>query len=193
MIMFFDTETTGFYQKGSAVDDPTQPYVVQLAAQLCEDEGDVVSSFNFIVNNDVDIPEQAAKIHGITTQKACEFGVGIEFAMAAFSHLYHRSDLIVAHNIAFDKQIMETAIARHYKATRPITKPMFCTMKAASPIINLPPTDRMIAAGINKPKAPKLEECIKHFFDEDLEGAHDAMVDVAACHRVYFHLKGLDQ
>ncbi|AOW48412.1 3'-5' exonuclease family protein [Acetobacter ascendens] len=65
----------------------------------------------------------------------------------------------------------------------------FCTMDAAAPLVNLPPTARMIAAGIDKPKAPKLEECIKHFFNEELKGAHDAMVDVRACARLFFHLR----
>jgi len=47
----------------------------------------------------------------------------------------------------------------------------------------------MLAAGFTKPKPPKLEECIRHFFNEELDGAHDAMVDVRACRRVYFHLQ----
>jgi DNA polymerase-3 subunit epsilon len=64
-------------------------------------------------------------------------------------------------------------------------------MEAATPVLNLPPTERMIAAGFDKPKPPKLEECIRHFFNEDLEGAHDAMADVIACRRVYFHLAAL--
>jgi DNA polymerase-3 subunit epsilon len=64
-------------------------------------------------------------------------------------------------------------------------------MEAAAPIVNLPPTERMLAAGFNKPKAPKLEECIHHFFGETLAGAHDALVDVRACARVYFHLQTL--
>jgi DNA polymerase III subunit epsilon len=71
----------------------------------------------------------------------------------------------------------------------PLRKPLFCTMEASAPIVNLPPTERMVAAGFNKPKPPKLEECIKHFFKEDLKGAHDAMIDVSACRRIYFELK----
>ena len=51
----------------------------------------------------------------------------------------------------------------------------------------------MRAAGFNKPKSPKLEECIEHFFGEKLSGAHDAMVDVGACKRVYFNLKALER
>ena len=74
-----------------------------------------------------------------------------------------------------------------------LRKPLFCTMEAAAPIVNLPPTERMLAAGFNKPKAPKLEEAIRFFFDESLDGAHDAMVDVIACRRIYFHLKNLEK
>ena len=74
----------------------------------------------------------------------------------------------------------------------PLKKPVFCTMEAACSVVNLPPTAKMLAAGIHRPKSPKLEECVKHFFNEDLQGAHDAMVDVAACRRVYLHLKSLE-
>ena len=55
-------------------------------------------------------------------------------------------------------------------------------------VVNLPPTEKMRAAGFDKPKPPKLEECIRHFFNEELGGAHDAMIDLDACRRVYIHL-----
>lgn len=191
MILFFDTETTGFLDDRLPIDHEAQPYIVQLAAQLCADDGDPIAGFCFIVAPGVPIPERAAAVHGITDAKAVQFGVSAEFALSAFTHLYQRADLVCAHNIKFDKGVMEVAIARHYGKTMPLRKPLFCTMEAASPIVNLPPTDRMRAAGFDKPKPPKLEECIQHFFNEKLEGAHDAMIDVTACRRVYLHLKSL--
>lgn len=196
MILFFDTETTGFFQDKLPVDDPAQPYIVQLAAQLCDDSGSPVSGFSFIVDpgvGEVNIPEHVSKIHGITEDRAVQFGVSAEFALNAFTHLYQRADLVVAHNIKFDRGVIEAAIYRHYKKVMPLRKPLFCTMLAASPITDLPPTERMIAAGFNKPKPPKLEECIRHFFAEDMIDAHDAMADVIACRRVYFHLKFLER
>jgi len=193
MILFFDTETTGFFDDRLPVDHDAQPYLVQLAAQLCDKNGASVAGFSFIVcYPGVEIPERAAAVHGITTEKAIQFGIAPEFALAAFTHLYQRADVICAHNIKFDKGIMEVAIARHYGKTMPLRKPLFCTMEAASPIVNLPPTEKMRAAGFDKPKPPKLEECVRHFFNEELDGAHDAMVDLSACRRVYLHLKSIE-
>lgn len=195
MILFFDTETTGFFQDRLPVNHLDQPHIVQLAAQLCDDNGEPVSSFSYIVNpgieNGITIPERASAIHGITDEKAQSLGVPLAMAIGAFSHLYRRADTLVAHNIKFDKGVMEAAIARHHGKTMSLQIPMVCTMEVATPIIDLPPTERMVAAGFNKPKPPKLEECIQHFFNEELSGAHDAMVDVNACVRVYFHLKSI--
>lgn len=197
MILFWDTETTGFFDHRLPVDHEAQPYIVQLAAQLCEDDGRPVAGFSLIVDpgisNGVSIPERASSLHGITDERAAQFGCSAEFALSAFTHLYQRADMVCAHNAKFDKGVTETAIARHYGRAMPLRKPVFCTMEAASPIINLPPTERMRAAGFDKPKPPKLEECVWHFFGETLEGAHDAMVDVAACRRVYLHLKALER
>lgn len=190
-VLFWDTETTGFFNEREPVDHPSQPHIVQLAAQLCEDDGSILAGFSFIVDPGVEIPEGAAKVHGITTAKAVQLGMSTDFALSAFAHLYQRADAICAHNAKFDKGVTEAAIARHRRSITPLRKTMFCTMEAASPIINLPPTERMKAAGFNKPKPPKLEEAVRHFFNESLDGAHDAMVDVIACRRVFFHLKSI--
>ena len=196
MILFFDTETTGFFMDREPVDHPGQPYIVQLAAELRDHYGKSIAGFNFVVDpgiGEISIPERASAVHGITDEVAVQLGVSAEFALSAFTHLYQRADLVCAHNIKFDRGVIEAAIARHYRKVMPLRKPLFCTMEAATPIINLPPTERMVAAGFNKPKPPKLEECVRHFFGEDHSGAHDAMADVSACARVYFHLQSLNE
>jgi DNA polymerase-3 subunit epsilon len=193
MILFFDTETTGFYDDRLPLDHEAQPYCVQLAAQLCDHDGSTISGINLILDNGVEIPARAAEVHGITTERAARHGVAPKLAIEIFGYLYHQADLIVAHNAKFDIGVMGAAASRLAGRPRPLTKASFCTMEAAGPIVNLPPTERMVAAGFNKPKPPKLEECIQHFFGEALDGAHDAMIDVAACRRVYFHLKTLEQ
>ncbi|WEK42943.1 MAG: 3'-5' exonuclease [Candidatus Sphingomonas colombiensis] len=192
MILFFDTETTGFFNERQPVNHPSQPHIVQLAALLTEDDGTAVMSMSTIIDNGVPIPAQASSVHGITTEIADARGIEPEIAMQMFGHLYRLADTVVAHNIKFDKGVVEAEIFRRHGEVRRLTKSLFCTMEAASPIVNLPPTERMLAAGFDKPKPPKLEECILHFFNEPLDGAHDAMIDVVACQRVFFHLKSLE-
>jgi DNA polymerase III subunit epsilon len=195
MILFFDTETTGLPEFVRPLDDDRQPHLVQIACLLTDDDGTERASTNLIVNPGVPIPEGAARVHGITDAIADRCGVPSSTAVAMWNKLAERADLIVAHNIKFDITLMKIAWARQFGADGPAyekrhgNRAQFCTMERSSPIVNLPPTARMLAAGFNKPKPPKLEEAILHFFQETLEGAHDALVDVRACARVYFHMK----
>jgi DNA polymerase-3 subunit epsilon len=156
--------------------------------------GVVLGSFSTMIKlpEGMEVPERAAAVHGISAETANLYGVSKEEALTQFKHLLDRADMVVAHNKDFDLTMVS---AEAHRAAPDLTfdgKQQFCTMAAASPVINLPPTPKMQAAGFNKPKPPRLEECIQHFFGETLEGAHDAMIDVQACQRVYFHLKSME-
>jgi DNA polymerase III subunit epsilon len=190
MLLFFDTETTGLPNYKRPIADAAQPHIVQLAAILTENDGRERASINLIVNPGVAIPEIATKTHGITDEIAQRCGVPQKVAVLAFSKLMDRADTIIAHNTPFDLFIMRSAFARSGVAF-PTGLPWRCTMEASKKIVNLPPTDKQRAAGFTGPKLPRLEECIKHFFNEQLDGAHDAMVDVRACARVHFHLANI--
>lgn len=185
-ILFFDTETTGFMNARKPADHPDQAHIVQLAAQLVRPDNSTRMEFSLIVNPGVHIPSGAAQIHGITDEIAAQYGVTPSTAVDFFLMLYDHASKVVAHNIEFDKQVIETAIARRTGQISPMIKPRYCTMKSATDIVKAPPTPKMVAAGRTHHKAPNLGECIKHFFGEELDGAHDAMVDVQACRRVYF-------
>lgn len=188
-ILFFDTETTGFPDDRRPIEHDDQPYVVQLAMMLCRDDGAMLGGFSVIINNGVPIPQKVVDIHGISVEIAAEVGVKPRTALGLFNHYSSRAGLFVAHNIKFDWHMM--AIMQARGANVMPLGPKFCTMEAAAPVVNLPPSERMVAAGINKPKPPKLSEAVAFFFGEELTGAHDAMVDVRACARVFFKLKEL--
>ncbi len=190
MILFFDTETTSLPIKHLPVNHPAQPHLVQLAALLVDEDGTERASLNLIIEPDVyEIPAAASDVHGITTELARRWGVPLSAAVWPFVCMRSQARLIVAHNIKFDLAVMEDAIFRLPKRNfHPGPSERFCTMERSAPIVNLPPTDRMLAAGIDKPKPPKLEEAYRHFFGEELVGAHDALADVRACKRIYFEL-----
>ena len=193
MLLFYDTETTGLANYRLPANHSSQPYLVQLAFKLVTPDQRVIMSMNAIINNGVDIPSGASNVHGITTEMAEAFGATPHQALSVFAFAHSRASTIVAHNIGFDKRIMETAFSRVDGVAQPESKPEHCTMEEATPIVNIPPTRKMIAAGYNKPKSAQLGECIEHFFGEPLSGAHDAMVDVEGCERLYFHLRELEK
>lgn len=200
MYLFFDTETTGLPARGCHPEDPRQPHLVQLACLLADEDRTERASVSLIVAPPIPIPAQAAAVHGITDELAQAAGVNQGVAAFMWSQMLRRAHTVVAHNIQFDMGIMltawlrtrgETAQARWDEMHR--ERQQFCTMRAALPVVNMPPTERMLAAGFRRPKPPKLSECIRHFFNEDLTGAHDALVDVRACARVFFHLRNLEK
>lgn len=197
MILFFDTETTGLPNFQARSHEPSQPHLVQLAMVLADDDGHEIEHQSVIIRPDGwVIPDDVAKIHGITQEMALANGIPEADAAAMYVAAHATSRLRVAHNESFDRRIMRIAMLRAGVPREEIeameARPAFCTCITATSIVNLPPTDRMLAAGFTKPKPPKLQECIRHFFQEDLTGAHDALVDVRACARLFFHLRSLE-
>lgn len=196
MILFYDTETTGFPDYRAPFGHENQPGLVQLCCILTEDDGHDRSLVNLIVNPGRPIPKAASDIHGITDEIATACGVPESVAVAVWSNLARRASLIVAHNIKFDDTIMACAWARSGPKASSFDgehsmRSRYCTMEKSTDLVNLPPTEKMIKAGYNKPKPPRLDEAHKHFFSRDISGAHDALVDASACSRIFFHLQKL--
>jgi DNA polymerase-3 subunit epsilon len=187
MIFAFDTETTALVNAKAPPSHPSQPYLVQLGGLLLEEDGAERARVNLIVRPEgYEIPAAAAAVQRITTELALRVGVPALVVGAIFSNLVKLATHHVAHNSDFDVKVMQAFFFR-LKRTCPPLNPR-CTMRLSSDLVGLPPTPRMVAAGFDKFKPPNLTELIKFLFNEDLEGAHDAQVDVNACARAYLEL-----
>ncbi len=188
MILFFDTETSGMIQRNLPVDDPAQPRLVQLGALLTEEDLTPRAEIALLVQSEgVKFHPKAVEVHGITEESADRGGVPMLVALALFSNLCRRARLVVAHNMAFDSEVMGCQFKRVGKPN-PLDFPHLafeCTMKALTPIIKLP-------GRYGDYKWPSLEEAHRFFFDEGFEGAHDALADVRACSRVWKALRDLE-
>ncbi len=190
MNLFYDTETTGLINFKARNRDPSQPHLVQLAALLTDNHGVEIQSFSVIIEPDgYEIPKEASDIHGITNKLALQVGIPLSVAVYPFYHMKAKANLVIGHNEVFDWRVMKIACLRIENFSAPDSmKPTFCTMQNSTKAVNLPPSKKMVAAGMNRAKPPRLSECYEFFFGEKLDGAHDAMVDTRACARVYFHL-----
>lgn len=184
MILFFDTETTGKYEFNFPPESHSQPHIVQLAAILADDDGKEIASMSAVIEpSGWIIPIEASNIHGITTERARQVGISLESALPVFFELKRRASVCVGHNIDFDKAVVRSVALRNFDDD-PEWPESFCTMHATTDICKLPNQH-----GYANYKWPKLIEAYRHLFGEEFDGAHDALADVRACARIYFHLK----
>jgi DNA polymerase-3 subunit epsilon len=195
--LFYDTETSGIPVWGKPSEDPCQPRVTQIAAELCEDDTDrVLAGMNFLIKPEGwTIPDDVAALNGITTELALQHGLPIKNVLPMFIAMWRRANFQrVAHNESFDMRMIrielmrdpscEVAFADEWKAA-----PAYDTCSNSTKIVNLPPTEKMLAAGRNNPKSPNLGEAFKFFTGRDLVDAHNAAADVMACKAIYYALR----
>lgn len=191
--LFFDTETSGLPLFDQPSEHQDQPHIVQLGARLVDiDSRRAISTLDVVIRPDGwTIPDEVAAVHGITTEHAIAVGVSESMALGMLLELWSRAEFRVAHNEQFDARIVRIALHRFDEAELDAWKAgaAECTARLATPIMKLPPTERMRQAGRNHPKTPNLGEAFRFFTGREHEGAHSALVDVDACMAVWFAIK----
>jgi len=196
-VMVFDTETTGLPLFSEPSEHPGQPHLVQYAATLFGPDRQEINSINLIIKPDGwEISPEVAAIHGISHERALAEGVPEANAVAAFLAMTACADVVCAYGIPFDTRILRIAMLRAGKTKDECdlfaaTLNKHCVQKQATPIVKCPPTDKMMAAGRKTFKTPTLTEAIMAILGEELPGAHDAAVDVAATAKIYFAMNPL--
>lgn len=177
-IIVFDTETSGL--PGKNLDLEFQPHICQFAAVIYEGSEDSlreVKRMNFLIKPPVAMEYEAVAIHGITNkmvEDAPPFADFVDEIMEAF----HDADVAVAHNIAFDKQVLECEFLRLGRSGTFLPEQIFDTMKETKELCAIPSQRHP-----GKLKSPRLEELHRFLFGAGFDGAHDALVDVLATGR----------
>ena len=188
--LIFDTETTGLPKnwKAQTSDVDNWPRLVQISWVITD--GKERQEFNYIIKPDgFEIPAEVSAIHGITQERAVAEGRDREFILNLFRSFVNLADIVVAHNLSFDKAIVGAEYYRMFGDNRfeqrLATKDTFCTMLQSIDLVAIKGTH----GGGNK--WPKLMELYRHFFNRDFEGAHDALNDTRACEECFFKLREL--
>lgn len=172
----WDTETNGI----------DRPMLVEIGAVLMEDDRERASVSLIVRPDGWRIPPTASAVHGISENDAAALGVPLVVAVAALTNLWTNAQFRVAHNLEFDDKVFTIACGKLGRTSSVPQPEGRCTMQMSSPILALPPTERMIAAGRGDQfKNPSLAECYRFFFGEDPPGAHSALADARAAARVY--------
>ena len=184
MYLFVDTETTGLPRnwKAPVTDLKNWPRMIQIAWILCDNSGNRIESEDFIIKpENFEIPREASRVHGISTEKAMNEGEDLLDILNRFNALVERSDFIVAHNISFDEKILGAELLRMGIQSNFNRKKKLCTMQSSTDYCRLP--------GPYGYKWPKLSELHIKLFGVDFDEAHDASVDINATEKCFWEMR----
>lgn len=130
--LFLDTETSGLPLTRESYQHPGQPWIVQLAAVLSDDER-IYQQISLIIRAEGRaIEQEASETHGFTAEICDAVGVRESYAGALLINLTMAAERIVCHNAAFDRLVAEAMLFRIWGAKGVAYfdgLPSFCTMR----------------------------------------------------------------
>ena len=186
MYLIFDTETTGLPKRWKApiTDTDNWPRAVQIAWQLHDAMGNCIEHQDYLIQPDgFNIPYDAEKIHGISTELAQEQGLPLKEVLKKFNIALSKSKFVVGQNVAFDLNIMGCELYRE---------------NVESPLLQLPILDtctehtaalcKLTGGRYGKFKLPTLTELHEYLFGKAFNEAHNATADVEATTRCFLEL-----
>lgn len=205
-VLVFDTETTGLPEKGASIYDKSKwPYIVQLSYILYDlSTNSAQITDNYIaIDGSIVISQESYNIHHISREILDVQGINIVEALKGFNECLKVCDVVVGHNLVFDKRLIFVECFRHnikqyftdFKHNVMIHKAEYCTMKNTTEFCKL---ERLSAANQVYYKHPKLSELYTILFPNEPvpKDLHNSLVDVAMTLRCYlkyvhnFDIKG---
>lgn len=175
-MLAFDLETTGI--------DVETARIVTACTALIDGSGTVAPKITqWLANPGIDIPEGAAKIHGITTEHAREHGAEPALVVAEILAVLHdaweASVPLVIFNAPYDLSVMDRE-ARRYDT---VTLSKLCDDNVG-PVIDPYVLDKMLS---RRKGSRKLVDQCEHY-GVRLDGAHDATQDALGAARVAYKI-----
>lgn len=164
----FDTETTGV--------DVARDRIVT-AAVVLRIPGVSTEVRTWLIDPGVEIPAEAAAIHGVTTEHARAHGmspgVALEEIAAELTAHLREGIPVVAYNAAFDLSLLDAELARHGLATLPER-----LGRAVTPVLDPLVIDRW--QDRYRRGKRRLGDLVLHYGVEAADDLHSADVDVLA-------------
>ena len=200
-VLVFDTETSGLPPKynNNLLEINKWPYILQIAWILYDTEKNLILDkyVSFIkVDLNIKIEEKSIEIHKITHDKLQSKGKYIVEVLNKFNTILKLCDIIIGHNLSFDKNILLVEAQRNgivlnfMRDGAQISQ--YCTMFNSINLckISFPNSNNNYK---NSYKYPKLSELVYYLFKEENINFHDAIIDVIYTLRCYYRLqKNLD-
>lgn len=196
-ILVFDTETTGLPDYKASIHEVDKwPYIIQLSFIYYDlSNNETLYTFNNYINiaDNIKISEDSIKIHGITREKISKNNINIDTALNIFNNYLIQADMIVGHNLSFDKKMLLVEFNRNNIAHNFVIngrkKVEYCTMLNTIDLCKIPFTNVTLFKK-DKYKYPKLIELYKFLFNSTNEilNLHDAYNDVLVTLKCFIKL-----
>jgi DNA polymerase-3 subunit epsilon len=180
-----DTETSGLFDFSKPADAEGQPRLAHLGMILVGHDLTEERTIEHLVKPDGwRMPDEAAKINGLTTETMMEKGIPIQDVLTSYVQLIDDGYVIVAFNAQYDTKVMRGELRRLGWKDRFENTPNICVMRALVEIVKVP---KAKGRGF---KFPKLSEACAHF-NLAQDAAHSAMGDARSALELFRKLHEL--
>jgi DNA polymerase-3 subunit alpha len=186
MFLIFDTETTGLPKRWDAptTDVDNWPRAVQIAWQLHDEMGNLIEQEDYLIQPEgFNVPYDAERIHGISTELAQQQGIPMDEVLEKFNQALDKTKFVVGQNVGFDVNVMGAEFHRANVASQLEALPVLDTCTETTAELCKIPGGRG-----GRFKLPTLTELHKFLFGDGFEEAHNATADVEATTRCFFEL-----
>lgn len=194
-ILVFDTETNGLPEKNASIYDLNKwPHIIQLSYILYDlSNNNAIIKNNYIkLNPVVSIDASSLEIHGLNHEFLNKNGIHIIPVLKEFNEYLDKCDLVVGHNISFDKRLIFVECLRHkidqnftkFVNNQKICKPEYCTMKNSTQFCEIIKLSKTNKTYIKQPKLIELYS--KLFLNEPVpKQLHNSLIDILCTLRCY--------
>ena len=201
-IIVFDTETTGLPKSRTITPNTLHlwPFIVQFSYIIFDtDTNTILKSYDAIVKlkpYNV-ISKDSIEFHGITQEISETKGINIDTVLFTFISDMRNADMIVAHNVEFDLNMIRVELLRLEQSALvnvdlELRKAIFedqtnfyCTMKES---IDLCKIEKENSRGTYY-KFPTLTELHKHLFAVEPKHLHNSFHDILCTIRCFIKMK----
>ena len=184
MFLTFDTETTGLPRSWRAPLSDTRnwPRMVQIAWLIHDESGQLVAQHSHIIKPEgYRIPQGAARVHGITTERAYAEGEDLAEVLTKFAADVANAEYLIAHNMSFDEKIVGAEFIRKEIDHILFDKERCCTKELGTNFCAIPSQYGY--------KWPTLAELHHKLFGTGFGDAHNAFADAQATARCFLELR----
>lgn len=193
--LVLDTETTGLpitknigwtklplYAPYYSLSHYDSSRLVQFSWIVHLNKKEIIKKNYIVYQEDIkEIPLPAYNVHKIDKEKTFLEGKDINYVFDIFLNQLEMVDVIIAHNISFDLNVILSECYRHRRndiIKELMRKKIECTMDIGTKYYKY------------KTVRISLQRLHKKLFGKPFENAHDALQDTIACRNCYLKMKG---